>query len=110
MASPGNSYPDRRRLRRLWRGSAAPTAPVSAAEPQAAAAPQTVEPIGASLETATELQRPRRSPASDLVTSIDADAVVAAYEEVLGNIYDSVLPSVVAIRVARTTAGAAQGG
>ena len=33
------------------------------------------------------------------IASLDADAIVAAYEQVLGNIYESVLPSVVHLKV-----------
>ena len=86
-------------------GNDGTTAPVTAAEPDTPAVRDVIAAIGASLEAgaATELQAPEQGPAAANVKSIDADAVVAAYERVLGDIYESVLPSVVSIQVARTT-------
>ena len=42
---------------------------------------------------------PSEAPSPSTVSEIDADAIVAAYEKVIGDVHDSVLPSVVSVFV-----------
>ena len=86
-------------------GSPQPAAGPTTGTAPASAAAAVAEPVGDTVPApaAAAVAGPAGEsvPANTAAAVFDADAVVAAYEEVLANIYESVLPSVVRIEVAQ---------